>query len=130
MIVIGLKTDQPLASIYLLKDGHGVAEHHWEAHRTLARDLLAVLAEFMEQHAYEIKSLNGIIYYHGPGSFTGLRIGGSVVNAASYSMGIPVVATGGAHWIEDGVKRLKRGENDSIVSLEYGGQIHITVQKK
>jgi tRNA threonylcarbamoyladenosine biosynthesis protein TsaB len=130
MISIAIKTDQPQASLYLLKDTVMLAEYTWEANRTLARDLLKKLHLFLEQNAVHSTDIEGLVIYEGPGSFTGLRIGGSVINAMAYGLEVPVVGAGGEDWLKTGATRLVRGENDTIAKLMYGGQIHITVQKK
>jgi hypothetical protein len=50
--------------------------------------------------------INGLIFYEGPGSFTGLRIGASFINAVAAGLGLPVVPTTGDNWVLDGEKDL------------------------
>jgi tRNA threonylcarbamoyladenosine biosynthesis protein TsaB len=52
--------------------------------------LLGSITELIEQAGIEFKDLTTIEVATGPGSYTGLRVGVSVANALSYSLGIPV----------------------------------------
>jgi hypothetical protein len=74
--------------------------------------------------------LSGLIVFTGPGSFTGLRIGVTTLNAIAYAEDISVVGVGGENWLEKGVKRLQNGENDKIVTPNYGAEPNISKPKK
>lgn len=129
MIILTLRTDNPSAEIGLYNDRTQLAYKTWPAHRQLAETIHAEIATILNSQKFELSSLEGIIVYRGPGSFTGLRIGMSVANALAASFEIPVVAQGD-RWIEDGIARLLAGETDTVAIPEYGGQIHITQPKK
>jgi tRNA threonylcarbamoyladenosine biosynthesis protein TsaB len=130
MYILGIKTDQPTAHVILLQDTTVIEDYSWEAHRSLARDLLATMNSLLDRHSLKLEDLSGLVLFHGPGSFTGLRIGASVTNALSDALQIKAVGVGGDDWLQVGVKRICDGESDGLVVLEYGGQIHITIQKK
>lgn len=130
MYILGIKTDQPTAHIILLQDTTVIEDYSWEAHRSLARDLLTAIKTLLDKHLLKLEDLSGLVLFHGPGSFTGLRIGASVTNAISDALQLRAVGIGGDEWLQVGAKRIYDGESDGIVTLEYGGQIHITVQKK
>jgi tRNA threonylcarbamoyladenosine biosynthesis protein TsaB len=78
----------------------------------------------------QASSLQGLVVFTGPGSFTGLRIGISTMNAMAYAQNIPIVGVGGENWLLDGIKRLKNHENDKIVTPNYGREPNITKSKK
>jgi len=84
----------------------------------------------LESQGRQLKDLNGIAIYKGPGSFTGLRIGLSVANTLADSLNLPIVSETGESWIEQACTRLQKNENEHIALPEYGAEPHITKQKK
>src|ERR1051325_4319407 len=102
MIILTIRTDKPEAEIGLHEGPKQLAYKKWLAHRELAKTIHSKLEELLNKSNIQLKDLNGIVFYKGPGSFTGLRIGASVANALAYSYEIPIVAKGGEDWIEEG----------------------------
>lgn len=100
--------------------------YSWEAGRTLARDMLQFLSEKLAENDASFDSLTGIGVYSGPGSYTGLRIGITVLNTLAQSKGIPIVGVSGDDWVAQCLSRLRNGENDALVMPEYGGEAHVT----
>lgn len=127
--IVAIKTDQPEAEIHIMCDGV-THSYTWTAHRQLAQQLLAALADQLKKAGCSITDITGLIFYKGPGSFTGLRIGASVVNALAYDKKLPISSQTGDSWIEAGQKALMAGRSEKLATLEYGGQIHITSPKK
>jgi len=113
-----------------LTDGDWRYDDEWEANRELAKDLLGYLQAQLEKNGKTWKDISGIVTYKGPGSFTGLRIGLTVLNTFAESEGTPIVGTTGDEWQKQGQVRLAAGENDKIVLPEYGGEAHITQPRK
>jgi tRNA threonylcarbamoyladenosine biosynthesis protein TsaB len=109
----------------------GVAHtYNWEAGRTLARDMLLYLRDRLAEHESTFADIDGIGAFRGPGSFTGLRIGLTVLNTLADANGIQIVGETGADWEQRALDRLQRGENDQLVMPEYGGEAHITKPRK
>lgn len=129
MIILTIRTDQPEAEIGLFSDGQKLAYSSWAAHRQLAETIHNRIQEILDSQAMALADLGGIVVFKGPGSFTGLRIGISVANAFSYSLGIPVVGTMGDNWLADGQDQLRQGKNETAVIPEYGSLPHITAPK-
>jgi tRNA threonylcarbamoyladenosine biosynthesis protein TsaB len=130
-MILALRTDSPEAEVYLLDtEGKTVDTYIWQAHRTLARDLLKVMNERLISQKADWQDIEGIVLYKGPGSFTGLRIGAAVANTVAYSENVPIVGTNGEKWLDDGFARLRRGENNKIILPEYGSAANITKPKK
>lgn len=127
---LGLRTDAPLAEMYLYKDTTPVADKTWQADRQLAYGLLAQLETFLAAHDVVFTDLTGVFIYSGPGSFTGLRIGITTMNTMAHALGVPIVGVGGDDWREQAVARLASGDSDRIVLPHYGADARITKPKK
>jgi tRNA threonylcarbamoyladenosine biosynthesis protein TsaB len=102
----------------------------WQADRELAKGLLEYIQTQLENHSKTWTDLTGLGILKGPGSFTGLRIGITVLNNVAYAEQIPIVGETGDDWQDIAVKRLLNGESDSIVLPEYGGEANITLPRK
>lgn len=129
-MILAIRTDQPEAELYLLKNGKIIAEIKWPAHRELADTILEKIESLLITANAKQPSLEGIVVFTGEGSFTGLRIGTTVANAIAYSNNIPIVAASGADWLEDGVKNLKNAEPGKLVAPVYHSEPNITKSKK
>jgi tRNA threonylcarbamoyladenosine biosynthesis protein TsaB len=130
MILLCIRTDQEQAMLALYNDYELVNQVKWTAHRELASTIIEKALELSAKCEINLDSINGIVCYEGPGSFTGLRIGLTFANAIGYSEGLPIVAKGEANWIEKGVDALLHGENQKIVLPAYGAGANITAPKK
>jgi len=130
MLIIALRTDRPQAEIFLLDNGKTVASAKWEAHRQLAETIHTKVDELLSNNGLSLDKVEAIIGYEGPGSFTGLRIGLSVVNALASGLSIPAVGAGGEKWLEVGVQKLAEHHDFQSVLPHYGSPVHITQPKK
>lgn len=127
---LGIRTDSPVAELYLYEGNEKRAEKLWQADRQLAKGLLAELEAFLGEQELSFQKVKGLFVYQGPGSFTGLRIGLTVMNTASYALTIPIVGAQGDDWQAQALTRLLSGENDEIVLPFYGADARITKPKK
>jgi tRNA threonylcarbamoyladenosine biosynthesis protein TsaB len=130
MLILTIKTDQPLAEIALLNGQKVLSTKEWEAHRLLADTIHINIKELLDGQGKDWADIGGIVCFKGPGSFTGLRIGLSVANALAYGLNIPIVSDQGDAWRESGVERLLAAESETIAIPDYGGKINITTPKK
>jgi tRNA threonylcarbamoyladenosine biosynthesis protein TsaB len=128
--VLCIRTDKPLAELYLFDQKTKLADIKWEAHRQLAETLHSKIEELLTSQNQTIQNLEGIVIYKGPGSFTGLRIGFSVANAYAYALQIPAVSCGGEGWIKDGIDEIKGIPGDKIALPEYGNLPNVTLPQK
>ena len=129
MLTLTIRTDKPEAELGLYADSKQLKYGTWLAHRELAETIHLKLAELLKGQQRDLKDISGIVVFQGPGSFTGLRIGITVANALASGLNVPIVASKGQSWLEDGIKTLKKGHNDHIALPEYGAEPHITPQK-
>lgn len=102
----------------------------WQADRHLAHDMLAYLRDRLAEQNLTFTDITGIGVYRGPGSYTGLRIGLTVLNTIASSEHVAIVGATGDNWHEDCLAKLRSGVDDQIVLPEYGGDAHITKPRK
>lgn len=124
-MIIALDTSTPRC-VLSIWDGSSWNEHSWDAGRELAAGILT----FLEDKAGSLEEITGIIAYKGPGSFTGLRIGLTVLNTIADARQISIVGVSGQDWLTLGLERLQSGDNDRIVMPLYGAEPNITTPRK
>lgn len=130
-MLLGLRSDGSVAELYLCTaEGAVVAAAQWEAGRELAYGLLKKIDEFLTANSSDLKHLDGLIVFRGPGSFTGLRIGLTVMNTLAYAEAVPIVGGTGAEWLANAAQRVTTGQNDQIVLPFYGAEARITRPRK
>jgi tRNA threonylcarbamoyladenosine biosynthesis protein TsaB len=106
-----------------------------EMGRDMGRDLLGFIKECLMEREADWRVLSGLAFYKGPGSFTGLRIGVSVMNTSADSLKLPIVGESGTRegqgeWRLAAQNRLVAGENDQITMPFYGAEANITKPRK
>ena len=126
-MILALETASPTTRLWLV-DGdvpmRPTAE--WESGRELADGLLKWLVNTLAAHKVELTDVAGFIIFSGPGSFTSLRIGHTVVNALADSLGVPVVGTMGESWVKQGVEALGSTDPGRPALPFYGAEANIT----
>lgn len=130
MLIMTIRTDSPQSELGLYQDRVQLAYVSWQAHRELGRTVHSKIKELMESQNYVMDDIAGVVAFRGPGSFTGLRIGLTVADALAYGNACPIVGSAGKSWIDDGLTRLLAGEDDRIVTPEYGAEANITTPRK
>jgi tRNA threonylcarbamoyladenosine biosynthesis protein TsaB len=128
-MILLLDTSTPVCKLTLI-DGDWRYDDEWQADRELARRLLAYLREQLGKNDKVFSDISGIGVYRGPGSFTGLRIGLTVVNTIADGQGISIVGSEGEDWQARALAKLDRGENERIVLPLYGSDATITKPRK
>jgi tRNA threonylcarbamoyladenosine biosynthesis protein TsaB len=129
MLILTLRTDKPEAEVGLFDDKNQIAYETWPAHRELSMQLHRKIEDILQSQGKELADIGGIVCFAGPGSFTGLRIGLTVGDVLAYALIKPVVGEQDPNWIQNGIDRLLKGENDKVAMPEYGSLPHITQPK-
>jgi tRNA threonylcarbamoyladenosine biosynthesis protein TsaB len=94
-LLLAIDTCGPTGSVALGRLGQGVLEPLDQIElegRSYSSTLIASVAELLSRAAAQLKDLSGIVAVHGPGSFTGVRVGLSAVKGLAEASKIPVVA--------------------------------------
>lgn len=128
-MIILLDTSTGLCRLTFTEDTW-IYSDEWQADRTLAKRLLAYLQEQLTKNHKTWDNITGIGVYRGPGSFTGLRIGLTVLNTLADTNKIPIVGAVGEEWQQQALGKLHAGQDEKIVLPFYGSDAHITKPRK
>ena len=128
-MILLLDTSTPICKLTLIDDDKRF-DVSWEAGRELALGLLDYIEQQLKAQGKEFNDLSGLAVFRGPGSFTGLRIGITVLNTLADALDLPIVGESGEQWQEVALSRLLKGESDKIILPLYGSEAHITAPRK
>ena len=91
MIVLAIETCTDIATIALWRQGTVLADNVIKGPRQLAARLAPAIHSLLADAGIGIDALGGIAVDHGPGSFTGLRVGLTTAKMLAHARGLPVV---------------------------------------
>jgi len=128
-VILFLDTSTPICKLTLI-DGDWSQAAEWEAGRELAKGLLAFLQTELKRHDKTWQDIDGIGVFTGPGSFTGLRIGITVLNTLADTLAIAIVGCSGEDWQIRTRDRLLAGENEKMILPFYGSEANVTKPRK
>jgi len=95
-VVLAFDTAGPICSAALLcQDDCRVLRSN--AERRHARELLPMLSQLMDDNGVSWSEIDTLAIVHGPGSFTGLRIGSAVAQGLGFGHSLPVVTVSSLH---------------------------------
>ena len=90
MRILSVSTAEQGCSLAIVQDTTLVCEEYWASGQTHSKRLVAMVKNLVENRAgIALADVDGFIAAKGPGSFTGLRIGISVVKGLAYAMSRP-----------------------------------------
>lgn len=128
-MILLLDTSTPVCKLTLIGDNWR-HDDEWQADRQLADGLLGYIESQLTSKDTSWDDITGIGVFKGPGSFTGLRIGMSVLNTLAHAKQVPIVGTTGDDWQADALSRLQSREDEKIVLPFYGREANITKPRK
>lgn len=128
-MILLLDTSTPICRLTLI-DSDSRHDQTWESGRELAKGLLGFLQQELNVIGASWSDLSGVGVFQGPGSFTGLRIGMTVLNTMVDTLAIPIVVSQGEGWQGIALARLEAGENDHLALPFYGAEANITTPRK
>ena len=90
MRILSLSTAEQGCSIALFENKNLICEEYWVDKQTHSKRLVAMVEHLLAHRAgFGLSEIDGFIAAKGPGSFTGLRIGISVIKGLAYALGRP-----------------------------------------
>lgn len=128
-MILLVDTSNMVCAIDLI-DGDWSYHDEWQADHDLAHNFLNYLRQQLEKNKKSWNDIEAIGVYEGPGSFTGLRIGLTVLNTIADSQQIPIVGARSVDWRKKALTRIANHENDKIVLPFYGSDAKITTPRK
>lgn len=87
MIILALESSAKSASVALMEDGVLLAQYSQCTGLTHSRTLLPMVEDMLKNTEMKLEDVDLIAVAHGPGSFTGIRIGVSTVKGLAWAAG-------------------------------------------
>lgn len=91
MLILAFESSAKAASVALVKDGSLISQYSQCTALTHSRTLLPMAEDMLKNAELKISDVDLIAVAHGPGSFTGIRIGVSTVKGLSWAADKPCV---------------------------------------
>lgn len=91
MKLLAIETSTDYLSLALMNGDEVLAKFHRKARREHSRLLVPMIDKLLRNARLKLKDIDGFCISIGPGSFTGLRIGVTVVKGLSYSLNKRIV---------------------------------------
>ncbi len=97
MKVLALECSATPASVAILEDGKVLASSYVNVKLTHSQTLIPMVENLLKASLTNLNDIDGFAISNGPGSFTGVRIGISVIKGLSISQNNPCVAVSTLH---------------------------------
>lgn len=129
MLICGLDTSTPLASVALWREGTLVGEKERAFDRAHGEGLVPLLDELLAAAGVSPRDIARWAVGIGPGSFTGARIGVATVKGIALATGAEVVGVSAFDSITHGVAK---GEGERLVAVldAMKGELFVRVEGK
>lgn len=92
MITLALSTSSSQGSLCLARASQILDQDTWKKETSHSEIVTSSLDLLLTRNGVSFENLERLVCTHGPGSFTGIRVGLSVVRSLAYSLDIPVIA--------------------------------------
>jgi tRNA threonylcarbamoyladenosine biosynthesis protein TsaB len=89
--VLAFESSALAASVAVTREGVLLAQSYQNNGLTHSRTLLSMAEDLLKNASLTLRDIDLIAVAHGPGSFTGLRIGVSAANGLAWGAGLPCV---------------------------------------
>ncbi|MGI6294730.1 MAG: tRNA (adenosine(37)-N6)-threonylcarbamoyltransferase complex dimerization subunit type 1 TsaB [Armatimonadota bacterium] len=94
MLTLAIDSSQEICTLAIGRGYSVLAEYHFAHKMNLLRRLLPNIENVLSDCELRTADLDAVIMGLGPGSFTGLRIGGTTAKSLAYGLGKPIVGVG------------------------------------
>lgn len=107
MKLLAIDTSTDYLSLAVIKNGNAVAKFHKKAAMRHSILLVPMIDKLLKKARLKIREIDCFAISIGPGSFTGLRIGVTVVKGLAYALKKPVIAVPTLDAIAMNAKKVK-----------------------
>ena len=104
MMLLALDTTAAVATAALFRDGVLIAEREADAGKKHAETVLPMIEQLLEENEAKISQIDYFAVDIGPGSFTGVRIGVSLVNALAFATEKKIIPVNALRVLAESVK--------------------------
>jgi tRNA threonylcarbamoyladenosine biosynthesis protein TsaB len=102
--ILHINTALETASVSLALKGEVIIEQQNDIQKEHASFLQLAIGEMMQQAGIPLKNLGAVAVIHGPGSYTGLRVGMAGAKGICYGLSIPLVTVNTLEWMAGACK--------------------------
>ena len=85
-----LDTSNSFINIYVVENNEIFVEEHIKVLKDMSNIIMPKIRELFDRLDFDIKDVDKLFVTIGPGSFTGVRIGITVIKTIGYSLNIPI----------------------------------------
>ena len=91
MLILAFESSAKAASVALCRDNKLISQYSQASGLTHSRTLLPMAEDMLKNAELSLKDVDALAVAHGPGSFTGIRIGVSAVKGLAWALDKPCV---------------------------------------
>lgn len=126
-MLLAINTASSNTEIALCEGNNLIAEKNWRAANNEAELLMPEIDKMLRENGKDFSSLTAVLSVRGPGSFTGLRVGVTVVNTLAYLGKIPAysLTTFEKWWLSSSAP-----ENTALLVYAGSGGVYFSREKK
>ena len=97
--ILQINTALESASVSLTENGVVISARRNDVQKEHASFLHLAIAEMMQEAGIPLKNINAVAVIHGPGSYTGLRVGLAAAKGICYGLSVPLITVNTLEWM-------------------------------
>ncbi len=97
--ILHINTALETASVSLAINGAVILEHQNDVQKEHASFLHLAIAEIIHEAGIALKNLDAVAVIHGPGSYTGIRVGLAAAKGICYGLSVPLITVNTLEWM-------------------------------
>jgi tRNA threonylcarbamoyladenosine biosynthesis protein TsaB len=102
--ILHINTALESASVSLALKGAVILEHRNDIQKEHASFLQLAISDLMQEVGIPLKNLSALAVIHGPGSYTGLRVGMAGAKGICYGLSLPLITVNTLEWMAGACK--------------------------
>jgi tRNA threonylcarbamoyladenosine biosynthesis protein TsaB len=96
-LLLALETSSPVCSVALFQDDQMLGLSELRIEKSHSSHITVLIEQLLQHTSHHRKELSGVVVSGGPGSYTGLRIGGATAKGLCFSLEIPLLEVSTLH---------------------------------